>query len=73
MDQKYKNKVLRELSALDTQIVEMAIKLKPHYPEQMTRECLAATADVLQALWNVRTDLRVKAFEFQNGPTQGEA
>jgi len=73
MDQKYKNKVMRELSALDTQIVEMAINLKPHYPEQMTRECLAATADVLQALWNVRTDLKVKAFEFQNGPTQGEA
>ena len=73
MDQKYKNKVMRELSALDTQIVEMAINLKPHYPEQLTRECLAATADVLQALYDIRVDLRVKAFEFQNGPTQGKA
>jgi hypothetical protein len=73
MDQKYKNKVMKELNFLNTQIIEMSVNLKPHYPEQLTRECLAATADVLQALYDIRVDLNVKAFEFQNGPTQGEA
>lgn len=73
MDRTYKNKVLSELKALDIKLVEMAINLKPHYSEQLTRESLAATADILQVIWDARVDLQVKTFEFQNGPTQGKA
>lgn len=73
MDRKYKNKVIREITELDQALIKLSESLNPRFPGQITREALAATSDVLVALYNIRVDLRVKLFEFQNGPDQGEA
>ena len=73
MDRKYKNRVLREINELDKQLVKFAASVSPQNPEQLTREAIAATADVVASIYMMRVDLRVKIFEFENGPDQGEA
>lgn len=73
MDSRHKNRVIQELHILDRKLIEMAVNLKPHTPEQLSREALAATADVLQGLYNLRVDLQVRMYEFIHGPDQGEA
>lgn len=73
MDRKYKNRVLREINELDKSLVNFAESLNPRFPDQLTREALAATSDVLASIYMTRVDLRVKIWEFENGPDQGES